>query len=130
MEGIKISDLHFVGENDRGATYEFDNLRTGTQTLGMRNAGSINGRHYHAGNSASKAPEIFILMKGSLELYARNLQTGEELTAIMNGPARLEIAPYVWHVITAITDIVFIELNSIAEHAADTYYDQEGKAGS
>jgi len=124
MKGIEIKDLHFVGENDRGTTHEYENPRPGVQMLGYRKAGSINGNHYHEGKSSSKKPEVFILLNGNIELYAKNMETGEETTTTLFGPKQLEISPNVWHVITTITDIVFIELNSIAEHAADTKYEK------
>jgi dTDP-4-dehydrorhamnose 3,5-epimerase-like enzyme len=125
IQGLIIKDLHFVGENDRGTTYEFENSRRGVQTLGLRKAGSINGRHYHEGKSNTKNPEIFILMHGRMEVHARNLMTKEEMTTIIDSPKILEIHPMVWHEIKAITDIVFIELNSIKEHAADTVFGTE-----
>ena len=125
MTGINISDLRFVGENERGATYEFFNSRAGDQVLGLRKAGSVNGKHYHAGKSEGKNPEIFILLRGEIELYARNLINKEEIRQEINGPKILEIHAYVWHEIKALTDIVFIELNSIEEHASDTEYDAE-----
>jgi hypothetical protein len=120
IEGILIKGLNFIGESDRGKTYEFENSRKGIQTLGLRKAGSINGRHFHEGKSETKNPEIFILLNGTIELYARNLENGREMSSEIQAPVELHIHPNIWHEIKAINDIVFIELNSIAEHAADT----------
>ena len=123
MKEIRISELHFVGENERGTTYEFKNKRIGVQLLGLRKAGSVNGRHYHAGRSIGKNPEVFILLSGEIELFARNLLTKEEIREEIKSPKIIEIEAFVWHEIKAITDIVFIEFNSIEEHAGDTEYD-------
>jgi dTDP-4-dehydrorhamnose 3,5-epimerase-like enzyme len=122
ISGIKVQDLRFIGESDRGSTYEFDCDRKGPFTVGFRKAGSVNGRHYHEGLSEQKNPEIFILLSGTMDVYAKNLLTGEEMRNAYHAPIQLEIHPNVWHEIVAVTDITFIELNSIAEHSKDTKY--------
>ena len=128
INGIKVQDLRFIGESDRGSTYEFDCDRQGPFTIGFRKAGSVNGRHYHEGRSSQKGPEVFILLHGTMDVYARNLQTGEEMRNAYQAPVQLEISPNVWHEIVAVTDITFIELNSIAEHSKDTKYAADLKA--
>lgn len=128
ISGIKVQDLRFIGESDRGSTYEFDCDRQGPFTIGFRKAGSVNGRHYHEGVSPQKDPEVFILLHGTMDVYARNLLNGEEMRSAYHAPVQLEIYPNIWHEIVAVTDITFVELNSIAEHSKDTKYNAELKA--
>ena len=123
MTGVLITPLSLISETEKGATFHFQNDRTGEFMLGQRHAGSINGRHYHEGKSATKNPEVFILLRGEMELYAKNLMTGEELRKIVTKPSRVEFSPNVWHEIVALTDITFIELNALQEHIDDTKYD-------
>lgn len=123
MQGIKIQALHKIGENEKGATFSFNNLeRNGDLVCGYRKAGSISGRHYHEGNSPQKNPELFIILHGEAELYARNLHTAEEIRETIKEPSLIEIHPFVWHEVKALTDFVFIELNTMQQHADDTIY--------
>jgi uncharacterized protein (DUF2237 family) len=43
----------------------------------------------------------------------------------IEGPCTVLIYPKVWHELVAHTPIEFVELNSIADHAADTFTDWE-----
>jgi len=49
------------------------------------------------------------------------LNTNEEETFELVAPTRVLIQANVWHELTAITDIVFVELNSLVEGSEDTY---------
>lgn len=122
MNGIRISKLEEIGENDSGQTFGFENQRTGQFLLGQRNAGSISGRHFHQGKSPGKNPEILLLVSGKAEIFCRDIQTGEEMRQQVSAPARIEISPNIWHELHAITDITFLEFNSLKEHQQDTKY--------
>lgn len=123
MKGINIQPLCKIGENEKGATFSFNNLsRNGDLICGYRKAESISGRHYHEGKSPGKNPEVFIILQGEAELYAKNLQTDEEIRMEIKEPSFIEIYPFIWHEVKAITDFVFLELNTIEQHADDTKY--------
>lgn len=119
---MKITPIELKGNDERGYTAEFDNGRPGTQLLLFRKAGSISGRHYHKGLSATKNPEIFIVLYGTCAINWYKIDDPQVQSATVTGPARLEIPPYTWHEVIAETDCTFIEMNSIAEHVADTFY--------
>jgi mannose-6-phosphate isomerase-like protein (cupin superfamily) len=126
MQGIKIQPLYKIGENEKGATFSFDNpCRNGDLVCGYRKAGSISGRHYHEGKTHQKNPEIFIILNGEAELYAKNLNTAEEIRETIKEPSFIEIYPFVWHEVKALTDFVFIELNTMQQHADDTKYEMD-----
>jgi dTDP-4-dehydrorhamnose 3,5-epimerase-like enzyme len=119
---IEIKPLQHKNTDDRGSTYTFDNQRAGECIMAYRKAGSISGRHYHEGKSPQKNPEILILISGQFKLLAIHMQTYRQTEYVVEAPVEVIIQPFVWHEITALTDIYFIELNSIAQHAADTFY--------
>lgn len=127
LPGLEIFDLELIGEGEKGATHTFHNDRTGKFILGTRKAGTFNGNHFHTGKEANKNPEIFILLKGKVRFQTKDLNTGEMGEAVLEAPLRIHILPYCWHAVTAISEIVFLELNSINEHASDTLYEHNMK---
>jgi len=122
MAYIEIEELDLLGKNDNGATWSFETLTRSGFIWAERKAGSMSGNHFHKGISDSKNPEILLLTKGQAELSGQ-LQNGEEVfREKLEGPILVKIYPNVIHTIVAITDIQFLEFNSIAEHKADTFY--------
>lgn len=119
---MKITPLKTTGPDDRGYTAEYFHGRLGTQLIIFRKAGTVNGRHYHKGITIAKNPEILVLLSGSCMVHWRALDSSQLQTALIDGPAVVEIPPYVWHEFVTKTDCTFIEMNSISEHAADTFY--------
>jgi hypothetical protein len=89
--------------------------------LVYRNAGTASGNHYHKGVSPGKNPEDMLLMQGSATLHWKDLNTNHEEKVELIAPVRVLIQANVWHELTAITDIVFVELNSLADGSEDTY---------
>ena len=118
---ITISPINLKAADERGALHYFSTDRTGEFLLVYRNAGSISGQHYHKGNSAGKNPEDMLLVQGTASLHCRDLNTNEDKTFELVAPTRVLIQANVWHELTAITDIVFVELNSLVEGSEDTY---------
>ena len=119
---MKITQLQPKGSDERGSTTEYLHERSGKQLLLFRKAGTINGRHYHKGISPAKDPEIFIVAHGTCKVSWRHINSSELETQEVTGPAQLEVPPYIWHEVEPVTDCVFLELNSIEEHAADVFY--------
>ena len=121
---MKITPIAVKGTDERGFVAEYLHDRAGKQLLVFTHAGKQRGRHYHKGLSATKNPEVFFLYTGKCRLNWRNIQLGGvEESVVIEAPARVEIEPWEWHELIAETDCIFVELNSIEEHAADTFYD-------
>jgi hypothetical protein len=116
---FQIIDVKAVDE--RGALHYFSTDRTGEFLLIYRNAGSISGQHYHKGISAGKNPEDMLLVQGKAKLHWKDLVTTEEKTIELTAPIRVKIPANIWHELTAVTDIVFIELNSLSDGSEDTH---------
>ncbi|RYD58711.1 MAG: hypothetical protein EOP56_03745 [Sphingobacteriales bacterium] len=119
-----IQELKKVGDDERGYTIEYTPKRTGTHMIAFRVAGSVSGRHYHKGLSATKDPEILVLMQGRCIFNWFDVTKEDQTpsTLVLNGPIQLEIPKNTWHEVIAETDCTFLEFNSVAEHAADTFY--------
>lgn len=118
---VTISPIDVKAVDERGALHYFSTNRTGEFLLVYRNAGTVSGQHYHKGVSAGKNPEDMLLVQGTASLHWKNLKTNEEETVALIAPVRVLIQANVWHALTAITDIVFVELNSLADGSEDTY---------
>lgn len=118
---IKATPIIPAGMDERGYTAEFEQQRIGTQLIVYRKAGTVSGRHYHKGLSQTKNPEILILLSGSCTINWKHIDEAEIQTAQYEAPVHFEIPTFIWHEIIPTTDCTFIEQNSIAEHAADTF---------
>jgi len=118
---VSVSTIDVKAIEERGALHYFSTNRTGEFLLVYRKAGTISGQHYHKGNSAGKNPEEMLLVQGSLTMNWKNLNTEEKGTLTIEAPSRVVIEAYVWHEVKALTDIIFIELNSLVEGSEDTF---------
>ena len=118
---VSVSKIDVKAIDERGALHYFSTDRSGEFLLVYRKAGTISGQHFHKGNSAGKNPEEMLLVQGSLTMNWRNLNTEEKGSLTIESPSRLIIEANVWHEVKALTDIIFIELNSLAEGSEDTY---------
>ncbi|MEY3209493.1 MAG: hypothetical protein RL064_1524, partial [Bacteroidota bacterium] len=107
--------------DERGALHYFSTDRTGEFLLVYRNAGTISGQHYHSGISTNKNPEDMLLVQGNIELHWKDIKSELEETIQVNAPSRVLIPAGIWHEVKALTDIVFIELNSLADGSEDTH---------
>ena len=118
---VTINPIEVKAVDERGALHYFSTDRTGEFLLVYRKAGTISGQHYHKGISAGKNPEDMLLVQGTANLHWKDLKTNKEETVNLIAPVRVLIQANVWHELMAITDIVFVELNSLAEGSEDTY---------
>ena len=118
---VEITKIDVKAVDERGALHYFSTDRSGEFLLVYRNKGSISGQHYHKGNSAYKNPEDMLLVQGSLLLQWKEIEGTENGEVEVVAPARVLIPAGIWHQVTAQTDIVFIELNSLADGSEDTY---------
>jgi dTDP-4-dehydrorhamnose 3,5-epimerase-like enzyme len=118
---IQVHQIDVKAVDERGALHYFATNRKGEFLLVYRNAGTISGQHYHKGISKGKNPEDMLLVQGKANLHWKDLETKEEKTIQLIAPIRVQIPANIWHELTAITDIVFIELNSLSEGSEDTF---------
>jgi hypothetical protein len=118
---VLVQPIDLKAVDERGALHYFSTDRTGEFLLVYRYAGSISGQHYHKGISTGKNPEDMLLVQGKANLHWRDLATNEENTIELIAPTRVKIHANIWHELTAITDIVFIELNSLSDGSEDTH---------
>ncbi len=118
---VSVSKIDVKAIDERGALHYFSTNRTGEFLLVYRKAGTISGQHYHKGKSAGKNPEEMLLVQGSIQMEWKNLFTEEKGNLTIEAPSRVIIEANVWHEVKALTDIIFLELNSLAEGSEDTY---------
>jgi len=118
---VSVSKIEVKAIDERGALHCFSTDRTGEFLLVYRKAGTISGQHYHKGKSPGKNPEEMLLVQGSIIMHWKNLETNESDTITIEAPSRVIIEANVWHEVKAMTDIIFLELNSLAEGSEDTY---------
>lgn len=118
---VSVSKIDVKAIDERGALHYFSTDRSGEFLLVYRKAGTFSGQHYHKGNSAGKNPEEMLLVQGSLTMNWKNLNTEEKGTLTIEAPSRVIIEANVWHEVKALTDIIFIELNSLVEGSEDTF---------
>jgi len=118
---VSVSKIDVKAIDERGALHYFSTNRTGEFLLVYRKAGTISGQHYHKGKSAGKNPEEMLLVQGSIQMEWKNLLTEEKGNLTIEAPSRVIIEANVWHEVKALTDIIFLELNSLAEGSEDTY---------
>ena len=122
MTYIEIEGLNLIGENDKGVTWGFETKARSGFIWAERKAGSVSGNHFHKGISATKNPEILFLTSGEALVEGR-LETGEHVfKQLVKAPVIVKVFPHVIHTITAVTDIHFLEFNSLEEHQVDTFY--------
>jgi len=118
---VSVSKIDVKAIDERGSLHYFSTDRTGEFLLVYRKAGTISGQHYHKGKSPGKNPEEMLLVQGSITMHWKNLETNESDTITIEAPSRVIIEANVWHEVKALTDIIFIELNSLVEGSEDTY---------
>ena len=119
--GVSISNIDVKVIDERGALHYFNTDRNGEYLLVYRKAGTISGQHFHKGKSANKNPEDMLLVQGEIELHWKDLSTQKESTIAVSSPSRILIPANIWHEVKALSDIIFIELNSLADGNEDTY---------
>lgn len=120
-KAVQVNKLEKIGEDERGATYKFEQLRTGEFMVAERKAGSISGNHYHTGKHPYKRPEQLVLMKGRIMIHWRSLDGADKGSFDVEAPATIQIEANIWHQVLAIEDFVMLELNGTDAGAGDTF---------
>lgn len=118
---ITITTLNLIGQDDRGATYDFTVRKNGSYILITRKAGTESGNTYHKGASEATNPKTFVLINGKVELSYRHINEEKHQVITIDHPAVITIQPLVTHAMKAITDITVLECNSIADIENDRF---------
>lgn len=118
-----ITPIIPFSNDDRGFVAEYTGICVATRLVVFSKAGAIRGRHYHKGISATKNPEILLLLSGTCVCHWRTVGEPELHTREVTAPAKLEIPVFTWHELIAITDCTLMEFNSLEEQITDTFYD-------
>lgn len=121
VQHINITPLHFVGESERGTTYDFKLRLSDEFILMKRYAGTLNGNTYHTGISDKTNPKTFILIDGCIELSYRHIEEKLYHTVIIDTPSIIEIYANVTHAMQALTDITVLECNGFKDIENDRY---------
>jgi len=126
---IKIELPGIFKEDERGTIYEFSTRPSSYFIVIYRKKGTVSGSHYHKGTIQSKNPEMFYLVSGEVELFVRDIKTGEEETHIIQEKTKIEVPPNIYHEWRAKTDIILLEFNTSREdfrgYESDTIRPQE-----
>jgi dTDP-4-dehydrorhamnose 3,5-epimerase-like enzyme len=120
---MKITPIQPFNEDGRGYNCEYMQERQGRQIMVFSKAGAARGRHYHKGTVDSKNPEVLVLMSGICKINWKKINDKEIQAEIVTAPAQIEIPALTWHEFIFQADSVMIEMNSLADHAADTFYE-------
>ena len=120
-EDIKITPLYLIGEDERGSTYTYSLINRKDFVLISRKAGTVSGNTYHEGRASTINPKLFVLLSGQAEFSYRRVGENKHKTVLINKPSTIEVYPMVVHSVKAITDVVFLECNSIADIENDRY---------
>lgn len=124
MELVKITPLDLLSENDVAKTWAYESLSPSKgRILAYRAKGSISGNHWHKGNSVAKDPEELLLISGETQLSLKHFESKDfQEVLTLKGPCLIHINKDVFHQMEALSDIMFLESNSIEEHQSDTFY--------
>jgi len=114
--------IKLIGKNESGSTFELHTRPSSESLIGYRKKGSVFGNHWHEGKSKSKNPEVLVLITGKASVVLEHIDTNEQQILTLSAPDSLEIEPFWKHTFTALSDVSFLELNSLEEHKADTIY--------
>jgi hypothetical protein len=117
---VRFYTPELLGENASGRTFQLEARKTARYLVCYRYAGSVSGNHYHEGKLAGKHPEQLLLLQGQARIEWRGPQDADKQTQTLEAPMRIDIDPFVRHWVVALTDLLFLELNSLEDHQRDT----------
>ncbi|OGT51104.1 MAG: hypothetical protein A3E84_04645 [Gammaproteobacteria bacterium RIFCSPHIGHO2_12_FULL_42_13] len=121
MEHITVTPLHLVGQDDRGTTHDYSVRENSDYILIMRKQGSISGNTYHKGKNKATNPKTFVLISGEVKLTFRHIDEKQYYTMCISEPSIIAVKPFVTHAMEAITNMIVLECNSIADIQDDRY---------
>jgi mannose-6-phosphate isomerase-like protein (cupin superfamily) len=89
---MEVQSIPVVHRDERGVTYDCDEVG-----WMVRKQGTVSGEHTH------EHGEVFFILKGEAEVTV-----GHETQAV-KAPAKVTVAPLLFHKIVALTDLEFLE---------------------
>ena len=117
---VSIKPFNVLGNDQKGLTADFSLPRKQADFIFLkRNAGSISGHTYHEGKNEGTDPKTFILAVGEIQFDYREINQTTKHTAKVIAPSLIDVKPNVVHSVTALTDIVIFECNSISDIQQD-----------
>tara|TARA_B100001094_G_C18055677_1_gene732362 strand:+ start:455 stop:841 length:387 start_codon:yes stop_codon:yes gene_type:complete len=122
---VQVTPFNLLSSGERGATYDFALCRQQQEFIYLtRKKGSLSGNTYHEGLSQATQPKIFLLLQGTILLSYRKIETTTAYSQNIEAPAQIEIQPFVTHNVEAITDILMMECNAIADIEQDRRFEE------
>ncbi len=119
---ITITPFHPIGKDERGITKSFELPRDQASFIYVfRKAKSISGNTYHEGKNLGTNPKVFILIQGEIKISYRHKDKKEAQHLLLSEPCVISIQPLITHKIEAITDMIILECNSIADIQNDRF---------
>lgn len=115
MNWVEIIELNKVKDSDKWPIFEFENRDAEKMLLIKRKKWTVSWNHYHTWKVKWKNPEIFIILDWECEIHLINVKTKEEFRKIYKIPVMFKVSPYIIHKITALTDIILIDMNSFGD---------------
>ncbi len=113
---VVITGFKAVGEDERGITKEFSITKGQSDFIFItRKKDTISGNNYHLGIASSINPKRFVLLAGTMELSYRKVGSHEKISQVIEAPCIISIKPQVIHAVRAVTDVMLLECNSIAD---------------
>ena len=121
MSKITITPINKLGEDQRGATYDFKLRDVSDFIFIYRKQGSLSGNTYHEGKNRGTNPKTFVLLQGTIELSYREIGTEQVEQIVIEQPSIIEVQPMVTHAVKALSDYYILENNSIADIQQDRF---------
>ncbi|CEK11469.1 hypothetical protein [Legionella hackeliae] len=121
-ELVEIREFKSIGDDERGVTQEFSIGKNQSEFLCItRKKDTISGNNYHLGIENSLSPKRFVLLTGCIELVYRQVDSHQKHSKVLKAPCIIAIKPKVIHAVKAITDILLLECNSLADIQKDNF---------
>ena len=120
MDWVEIIKLDLVKKSIKWNIFEFENRNVDRMLLIERKKWTISGNHYHTWKVKTKNPEIFIILNWEVEIHFINIKTKEEFKEKYIEPMMFKVNSYIIHKITALTNILLIDMNSFDDDNKDT----------
>jgi len=109
MKGVEIEFPDLMKKDSRGSIYE-SITNSSKMVMVKSEKGAKRASCYHTGKDPSKFPKHVLLAFGKVEVYLKNVKTGEDLRMVYDKPVLFKIEPYIFHEFVGLTDNLIIDL--------------------
>lgn len=87
---VEIIAMNKLGDDARGATYDFSIPSNDNFIFITLKSGSLSGNTYHEGKSAATNPKTFILLSGIIKFRYRNITKAEHKEVEISKPSIIQ----------------------------------------